>query len=390
MDNPKLHPFYFSFPRNVGKRTRSGCHFTEIARRIRRYYTRNPIERKRRSPNRFLMIEDLEDREMLSAISPVAANVQESDTLMASTAVYAPASVSPASTATVEIVQHGTTPAAPAAAEKSLTATPPQASMVDAVFASDAATQATRASWFQNPSLIDLSDMPGGGGIPADYRPPIPGIPGTDTGGVAGYNGGGRLPLEIPGFQGYGNAYYLDINDETLPRTVWLYAQYFRNQPRVTPGQTWLVRPDIDYSWANYYFDGVRISTSVYSMITDQALEELKQEKIEDVMKQEALEEIPIVPHENLKEKEMEKHIPKTLREVPEKPELPETDTPRENAPSALPPEETDTVSPNPVEVPHPHGTPAYPIPQPESPTMPPVVDPPSSHPIRSTERLEE
>ncbi|MDO4585130.1 MAG: hypothetical protein Q4D62_13630 [Planctomycetia bacterium] len=375
-----------------------------FSKRAKKYYTRNSTEHKRRSLNRTLIFEDLEDREVLSAISPVAANVPETTSLMDTTAVYAPATVAPETTTSVEMV-----PAhASLQSEAWSTPTPQEAEATDAFFATE---EIATMALFQSRSTNSLFDITGGGAVPGNYRQSIPGIPGTDTGGVAGYNGGGPLPLQIPGFRGYGNAYYLDINDETLPRTVWLYAEYFRNQPRITPGQVWLVRPDIDYSWENYYFDGVRISTSVYSMITDQALEELKEEKIEDIMQQEKREEkVNTFLH---KENSMEKQIPKTLREVPETEEIPETpdmpdttappetmdstETPeREENPSttetALPPE-TDSArpsQPSPVEVPHPQEPPAYPIPQPQTPATPPIMDPPATKPMRSGDEFQE
>ncbi len=78
----------------------------------------------------------------------------------------------------------------------------------------------------------------------------IAGIPPGDAGGLAGGNGGGRLPLEIPGFGGYGNAYYLtDLT--SMPRVIWLYAQYFGNQRRVVPETTDLPRSEDDISAGN-------------------------------------------------------------------------------------------------------------------------------------------
>lgn len=387
MDKKKMNPSLLKF--SFGARPQAPDR--KISKRAGQYYTRNSAEHKRRSLNRTLMMENLEDREVLSAISPIAANVPETASLMDSAAVYAPATIVPETTGTVEMIQVNATPSN---GENVAHPTLQQAQSTDALFASE---ETLNATLFQSQSLIGLPSMPGAGGIPANYRPSIPGIPGTDTGGVAGDNGGGRLALEIPGFRGYGNAYYLDINDETLPRTVWLYAQYFRNQPRVTPGQTWLVRPDIDYSWANYHFDGVRISTSVYSMITDEALEEQKQEKIEDIMQQEEREEK--IPTFLEKENQMEKQIPKTLQDVPETNEIPKTPSAHDTTtpPQTLettenqekPSTETDAAKPSPLEVPKPQERPAYPVPQPQTPATPPIMDPSTPKPMRSGEESE-
>lgn len=92
----------------------------------------------------------------------------------------------------------------------------------------------------------------------------IPGIPPGDAGGLAGGNGGGRLPLEIPGFGGYGNAYYLTNVNEPLARVIWLYAQYFNDQQRVAPSQTELPRSRTDYSSSTTGLFGTSLGGMIY------------------------------------------------------------------------------------------------------------------------------
>lgn len=88
----------------------------------------------------------------------------------------------------------------------------------------------------------------------------FPSIPPGDAGGLAGGNGGGRLPLEIPGFGGYGNAYYL-TDLASMPRVVWLYAQYFGNQQRVVPETTELPRSDENLSAGSAGLFGTSLGT---------------------------------------------------------------------------------------------------------------------------------
>lgn len=95
-------------------------------------------------------------------------------------------------------------------------------------------------------------------------QPMIPGIPPGDAGGLAGGNGGGRLPLEIPGFGGYGNAYYLTNVGEPLARVIWLYAQYFNDQQRVTPTQTEFPRSRTDYSSSTTGLFGTSLGGMIY------------------------------------------------------------------------------------------------------------------------------
>ncbi|MDO4570888.1 MAG: hypothetical protein Q4D38_10920 [Planctomycetia bacterium] len=150
------------------------------------------------------------------------------------------------------------------------------------------------------------------GGIPGAIY--VPGIPPGDAGGMAGGNGGGRLPLQIPGFQGYGNAYYLDINDQTLPRVIWLYAEYFRNQARVAPGLAYLARPEMNRSYENYSYFGVKLSPSVFSLVHPDMEDDERQGEILDQMQREKRSE--------LMERHLQKDLEKTLDDM-ERTDLP-------------------------------------------------------------------
>ncbi|MDO4630432.1 MAG: hypothetical protein Q4C70_14735, partial [Planctomycetia bacterium] len=98
------------------------------------------------------------------------------------------------------------------------------------------------------------------GGVPG-----FPGIPGGDAGGVAGGNGSvAQLPLMIPGFDGYGNAYFLTLSGDSIGRIVWLYAQYFNDQERVVPKMTVLPRAETSTSNYDSGLFGTSLASSVY------------------------------------------------------------------------------------------------------------------------------
>ena len=200
-----------------------------------------------------------------------------------------------------------------------------------------------RRQWPYYDPFLDQNTFQYGAGIPTRFR--IPGIPSGDTGGEAGFNGGGALALEIPGFSGYGNAYYLDIFDASLPRTIWLYAMYFRNQARITPGPVYLARPTIDHAWENCAFDGYHIGGSVYfSLIVDDEGHSVNAEIKRRLENEDRREK-----YEQFLKKEQEEFLNRTLKEQQkadeeneQNEETKQNDTQPVNPKEQAPPEKTD------------------------------------------------
>lgn len=164
--------------------------------------------------------------------------------------------------------------------------------------------------WPYYDPLLDQNTFQYGAGIPT--RPFFPGIPSGDTGGLAGFNGSsGVLALEIPGFSGYGNAYYLDIFRSSLPRTIWLYAMYFGDQVRVTPGPVNLARPVIDNTSASSVFGGYHIGGSVYfARIVDSKAYTTNAELMKRLEQEDRRER-----YEQFLKKEKEEFLNRTLKE---------------------------------------------------------------------------
>ncbi len=166
------------------------------------------------------------------------------------------------------------------------------------------------ASSFTSSLNANFTLNPGGwfetGGIPASIS--IDGIPWGDAGGVAGGNGGGRLPLEIPGFSGYGNAYFLDNADDTLARIVWLYAEYFGNQQRVVPVQTNLPRPDVNTSSDNYGLFGSYLGGSVFYAEEEQGPVEKKEKKEPKIIEPQR--------HENQMEQRLDTELDRSFHDL--------------------------------------------------------------------------
>ncbi len=199
--------------------------------------------------------EALEERMVMSTLSPLqpavsmetAAKVPED--LVSSSAVYAPAIPGEGTlyTAGLSLPED--------AAAGSILPGQPSEKGTDRT-----AARLTDISWTalegEGMRLEELTDDPA--------QSLIPGIPPGDAGGLAGGNGGGRLPLEIPGFSGYGNAYYLTNVGEPLARVIWLYAQYFNDQQRVAPSQTELPRSRTDYSSSTTGLFGTSLGGMIY------------------------------------------------------------------------------------------------------------------------------
>ncbi|MDO4576020.1 MAG: hypothetical protein Q4D98_12485 [Planctomycetia bacterium] len=326
------------------------------------HYTWNKPFRKRRWKKfRELRLEALESREMFSTVvdaaipattemealtSPVEWHAPQTPTVAKPSTEFSPAAIPVEAAVSVEPVS------------------PEETGEGFAPLLPDAVNQVVSASdWLadRNMAATSPSQQFEDGGIPSTLK--IPGIPGGDTGGAAGYNGGGRLPLSIAGFNGYGNAYYLDINDETLPRIVWLYAQYYRNQVRLVPTHVALNRPEVQVQ-TNLYFDGARMTEDVYNLIPEQPADQEKtdEEIIPAPPKKTGKSEKPDTEKPKATTDEtLEKDLPKTLddlppleeeppkepakpQETPKKPEKPEPPDDRESPPPP-PPLETSNVS---------------------------------------------
>ena len=119
------------------------------------------------------------------------------------------------------------------------------------------------------------------------------------------------MALEIPGFSGYGNTYYLDIFRSSLPRTIWLYAMYFGDQVRVTPGPVNLARPVIDNTSASSVFGGYHIGGSVYfARIVDSKAYTTNAELMKRLEQEDRRER-----YEQFLKKEKEEFLNRTLKE---------------------------------------------------------------------------
>ena len=158
--------------------------------------------------------------------------------------------------------------------------------------------------------VVQMSEEPTALGINDPLvNSPIPGIPPGDAGGVGGGNGPGRLPLQIPGFEGTGNVYTLNLATESLPEIVWFYAYLFGNQKRVSPSTADLEQPKTDLEGQDYF--GVRLFGDMFNSLSniDLSLEDTEEQPPEEPEEQpqpEGREEI---------EKELQKEIERSLQE---------------------------------------------------------------------------
>lgn len=229
-----------------------------------------------------MFLEPLEDRKVMSALSPFQAAAlvtsaedaaSSTEGLVSSTAFYASAvpKTEPAS---------GTASQGSAAAVSSQDPVMPQEdlqalSITEVGLGTEAGTGLTSAG-FAPLTPEEYFEL---GGIPGQLV--IPGIPPGDAGGMAGGNGGGRLPLEIPGFGGFGNAYYLNLSGDTIGRIVWLYAEYFGNQQRVVPQMTVLPRAGLSQFGTDYGLFGTTLASPVFYYETPEAQGEKKEKEIQ-------------------------------------------------------------------------------------------------------------
>lgn len=261
-----------------------------------KWYSKHHSRRTGYLKYRPMYVEPLEDRCMMSAFSPFQAAADGSSVsaqklaggagdLVSPTAVYAPETTGVPMTVSIG----GT--ASPENAAVTQTGGPVT------LITSESAATLNPEEWFE------------AGGIPEQLS--IGGIPPGDAGGVAGGDGGGRLPLEIPGFSGYGNAYFLDNANDSLARIVWLYAEYFGNQQRVVPLTTDLPRPRMNDAWNRYGLFGSSLGGTVFYDENPQA----PVEKKEKAVPKEVLPQKPEREMEHHLDTEMEKTLQDLIRQ---------------------------------------------------------------------------
>lgn len=229
--------------------------------------------RRRNRQFRPMYFEPLEERQVMSAISPIPVTALEvsprtddsTEDMVSSVAVYAPAV--PETVSIGETLSQGsvvTNHSSNLTSQNTVThRISPE--ILDTAWAiavglnengNEIGNEQNTPTDSFNPDIFS----PDFGGIPG-----FPGIPGGDAGGVAGGNGSiAQLPLMIPGFGGYGNAYFLTLSGDSIGRIVWLYAQYFNDQERVVPKMTVLPRAQTSTSNYDSGLFGTSLASSVY------------------------------------------------------------------------------------------------------------------------------
>lgn len=258
-----------------------------------------------------LIVETLETRRFMSAFSPLQSAALEtgsgavnlSDEMVSSSAFFAPQV--PIAVSREENVSQGSAAAdlvelnvIPAASPKSAGQEMPRLSAVSG-------TEEAMQIAMNSDSNFNLGE----GGTVNPLAPEILGIPPGDAGGLAGGNGGGRLPLEIPGFSGYGNAYYL-TDMTSMPRAVWLYAQYFGNQQRVVPEMTVLPRAASDFSAGSSGVFGTSLGFPIsYSELSGSDRQESKDGEEEEKEESEETPEIQERKIEHFIQEEMDRKL---------------------------------------------------------------------------------
>ncbi len=222
----------------------------------------NTTRRRRNRQFRPMYFEPLEARQVMIAVSPISATALEvsprtddsTEDMASSVAVYAP--IVPETVSLGEAVSQGS-----AVANHSTNVVARiSPEILDAAWA--IAVGLNESNDAIDSGLNTMTDV-----FSSDFGgvPNFSGIPGGDAGGVAGGNGSvAQLPLMIPGFGGYGNAYYLTLSGDSIGRIVWLYAQYFNDQERVVPKMTVLPRAERTTSNYDYGLFGASLASSVY------------------------------------------------------------------------------------------------------------------------------